>query len=99
MPIPQLFHLLKLADQICCEYMLQSLDNVSGPIDINPQLPIHERMALALKHAGVSITVTSVTDVTAFLIGATTVDILDKITILNPLFSSVLIFKNRQSQH
>ncbi|OWF43557.1 Niemann-Pick C1 protein [Mizuhopecten yessoensis] len=35
--------------------------------------PIHERMAMTLKHAGVSITVTSLTDMCAFGIGATTV--------------------------
>ena len=36
-------------------------------------LPIQQRMALTLKHAGVSITVTSVTDIVAFGIGASTV--------------------------
>ncbi|XP_060075668.1 NPC intracellular cholesterol transporter 1-like, partial [Ylistrum balloti] len=35
--------------------------------------PVHERMAMTLKHAGVSITVTSITDMCAFGIGATTV--------------------------
>ncbi|XP_033736833.1 protein patched homolog 1-like [Pecten maximus] len=35
--------------------------------------PVHERMAMTLKHAGVSITVTSLTDMCAFGIGATTV--------------------------
>ncbi|XP_021370704.1 patched domain-containing protein 3-like isoform X1 [Mizuhopecten yessoensis] len=37
------------------------------------QLPLVDRMALSLKHAGVSITVTSITDVVAFAIGASTV--------------------------
>lgn len=37
------------------------------------RLPIHERCGRALKHAGVSITVTSVTDIVAFGIGSTTV--------------------------
>ena len=34
---------------------------------------LQERMGLTLQHAGVSITVTSITDVVAFAIGATTV--------------------------
>ncbi|XP_033738754.1 patched domain-containing protein 3-like isoform X3 [Pecten maximus] len=37
------------------------------------KLPLVDRMALSLKHAGVSITVTSITDVVAFAIGASTV--------------------------
>lgn len=36
-------------------------------------LPLVERMALSLKHAGVSVTVTSITDIVAFAIGASTV--------------------------
>ncbi len=35
--------------------------------------PIHIKMAHAMKHAGVSVTVTSFTDIVAFGIGATTV--------------------------
>lgn len=37
------------------------------------RLPIHERIGLMLKHGGVSITVTSVTDILAFIVGASTV--------------------------
>lgn len=37
------------------------------------KLPLEERVALALKHAGVSVTVTSITDAVAFAIGASTV--------------------------
>lgn len=39
----------------------------------NKDAPIAERIGLMLKHAGASITVTSVTDVVAFLIAGTTV--------------------------
>lgn len=39
------------------------------------KLPLHEKIALMMKHAGVSITITSFTDVIAFLIGASTVSI------------------------
>uniref|UniRef100_A0A0P5P9V2 Patched domain-containing protein n=1 Tax=Daphnia magna TaxID=35525 RepID=A0A0P5P9V2_9CRUS len=49
--------------------IIQALDNLSNE---EKQLPIPERMARAMKHAGVSITVTSVTDIAAFAIGATT---------------------------
>lgn len=35
--------------------------------------PLHERIGLMLKHAGVSITVTSVTDILAFIVGSSTV--------------------------
>jgi Patched family len=38
-----------------------------------PGLPIDEAMALTLKHAGVSITITSLTDVFAFAVGSVTV--------------------------
>ena len=40
------------------------------------RLPAHERVGLALKLAGVSITVTSITNMFAFLIGATSVFII-----------------------
>ena len=50
--------------------IIQALDNLTSD---QKQRPIPERMALAMRHAGVSITVTSVTDIAAFAIGATTV--------------------------
>ena len=37
------------------------------------ELPVEERVALTLRHAGVSITVTSITDIVAFGIGGSTV--------------------------
>ena len=37
------------------------------------RLPIEERIGLAMKHSGVAITITSVTDLLAFGIGATSV--------------------------
>lgn len=39
----------------------------------NRNRPVAERVALALSHAGAAITVTSLTDVVAFIIGASTV--------------------------
>ena len=39
-------------------------------------LPVEERIALTLRHAGVSITVTSITDIVAFGIGGTTVSLI-----------------------
>lgn len=40
---------------------------------VEQKLPLVQRMALTLKRAGVSVTVTSVTDVVAFAVGASTV--------------------------
>ena len=39
----------------------------------HPKLPIEEKMALTMKHAGVSVTVTSVSDCVAFAAGISTV--------------------------
>lgn len=50
--------------------IVQSLENMSP---VERALPVPQRIALTMKHAGVSITVTSVTDMAAFLIGSTTV--------------------------
>ncbi|CAL4137274.1 unnamed protein product, partial [Meganyctiphanes norvegica] len=49
--------------------IIQAWNNLS-PLEINEELP--ERMGLALRHAGVSITVTSLTDFVAFAIGSST---------------------------
>jgi hypothetical protein len=40
---------------------------------LNAGLSLPDRMGIALKHAGVSVTVTSLTDVFAFSVGAVTV--------------------------
>ncbi len=50
--------------------IVQSLENMSG---VERALPVPQRIALTMKHAGVSITVTSLTDLAAFSFGATTV--------------------------
>ena len=42
----------------------------------NTNLPLPDKMGVALKHAGVSITITTATDVLAFGIGAFSVSIL-----------------------
>ena len=53
--------------------MVQAFRNVmDGP---GSALPLDERFGLAMKYAGVTITVTSVTDFIAFAIGATTVSL------------------------
>lgn len=41
--------------------------------------PLPEKVGMMLKHAGVSITVTSITDVIAFIIGSSTVNALKPI--------------------
>lgn len=46
----------------------------------NRKKPLSERIALALSHAGAAITVTSLTDVVAFIIGASTVSKISIIT-------------------
>ena len=53
--------------------IVQAVDNLSQD---EKKLPANERVAKAMKHAGVSITVTSVTDMAALLISSTTVSIL-----------------------
>ncbi|XP_066910125.1 NPC1-like intracellular cholesterol transporter 1 [Clytia hemisphaerica] len=51
--------------------IVQSWYNVGGP---NPDdRPIPEKVSLAMRHAGVSVLVTSVTDICAFAIGAATI--------------------------
>ena len=50
--------------------IVQAIDNLSGA---DKALPLHARIGKAMRHAGVSITVTSVTDMAAFLIGSTSV--------------------------
>ena len=50
--------------------IVQSWDNLPKSDKLDP---LHERIARMMKHAGVSITITSATDVLAFGIGGTTV--------------------------
>jgi Niemann-Pick C1 protein len=44
------------------------------------KLPVPERIGLMLKHGGVSITVTSVTDILAFIVGSSTVSYSREVT-------------------
>ncbi len=41
--------------------------------EIHGSKPLHEKMGLTMKHAGVAVTITTVTDLMAFTIGATTI--------------------------
>ena len=50
--------------------IVQAVDNLSKE---EKSLPLYMRMGKAMRHAGVSITVTSITDMAAFLIGSTSV--------------------------
>ena len=50
--------------------IVQGISNLS---ESDRKLPIHDRIGIAMKHAGISITVTSVTDMAAFLIGSSSV--------------------------
>lgn len=50
--------------------IVESWKNLSW---IENKLPLVQRMALTLKRAGVSVTVTSITDIVAFAVGASTV--------------------------
>ena len=59
--------------------IVQSLDN----LEVRPGENIEERVSRALKHAGVSVTVTSVTDVFAFAVGAVTVQFVHNKLFLN----------------
>ena len=53
--------------------IIEAWNNLSAA---EKQKPLPEKVALTMKHAGVSITVTSVTDFVAFAIGASTVSML-----------------------
>ena len=52
--------------------IVQAVDNLTKE---EKSLPLYMRMGKAMRHAGVSITVTSITDMAAFLIGSTSVRI------------------------
>ena len=51
--------------------IVQCLDNLDS--SSSASMSVEERIGLAMRHAGVAITVTSLTDVIVFAIGATTV--------------------------
>ncbi|XP_066915627.1 patched domain-containing protein 3-like [Clytia hemisphaerica] len=51
--------------------IVQSWDNIGGPIRDHRTIP--EKISLAMRHAGVSVLVTSVTDICAFAIGSATI--------------------------
>jgi Niemann-Pick C1 protein len=53
--------------------IVQCLDNLKKQ-EVHP-LSVHERIAVTMKHAGVAITVTSLTDICAFGVGTVTVGI------------------------
>ena len=65
-------------------WLPKALDNLT---EEEKRLSIPDRMSVALKHAGVSITVTSVTDVAAFAIGTSTVTI-------SSLYTSILVLNS-----
>ena len=60
--------------------IVQSWENIGGPIQDHRSIP--EKISLAMRHAGVSVLVTSVTDICAFAIGSATVSFLSNPTLL-----------------
>ena len=58
--------------------IMQSLSNVKRS-PVTSSLPPDQQIAEALKHAGVAVTVTSVTDVFAFACGAVTVSLMSSL--------------------
>lgn len=59
--------------------------------DTERALPLDRKMALTLKHAGVSITVTSITDIVAFGIGGSTVSLQEALLFGCPAYHSRLL--------
>lgn len=57
------------------------------------KISIPDRMGMALKHAGVSITVTSLTDIAAFGVGASTVRLITK-KFIRFMSSSIINHRN-----
>ena len=69
--------------------IVQAVENLSAS---ERKLPIHQRIGKAMRHAGVSITVTSVTDMAAFLIGSTSVRIENEYSLRSNIFLVTTIF-------
>ena len=55
--------------------IVQALENLT---EEEKKKPVTERIGLTMKHAGVAITVTSLTDILAFAAGAVTVSAISK---------------------
>ena len=65
--------------------IMQSYSNLSD--EQKSSLPLPERIGLTMRHAGAAITVTSLTDVCAFAVGAVTVS---HITIIDHFINCLL---------
>ncbi len=70
--------------------IVNALENLS---EEEKKRPVEERIALTMKRAGIAITVTSITDITAFGVGAITVRFTSKI-LIRVFTHSDITFKN-----
>ncbi len=58
--------------------VLQCWENIRKETEGFDRLPVSERVARTMRNAGVAVTVTSLTDIVAFAVGAVTVRIIYK---------------------